>query len=155
MARLMIFLAFFCIFAQGAKTEPSGKLEISAKEFMADDAKKYSEFKGDVKLKRGEDSLNCNTLRIYLNEKRKPISYEAQGNVSFLIAIEQSKYEGQANTLIYDISSQIYELKGDAQVKDLTRPKELNAQSIFMDKKKGSVYVKGGKAPIKLVIDLE
>ena len=63
------------------------QVEITADEFYADEGKQISEFKGNVNIKKGKDTLTANLVVIYFDKKRNPLKYVASGNAKFRVFI--------------------------------------------------------------------
>ena len=91
-------------------------MEVTADEFYADEGKQISEFKGNVNIKKGKDTLTANLAVIYFDKKRNPLKYVASGNAKFRVFIKNKTYDGSGNELVYEPAQNLYTINGSAAV---------------------------------------
>ena len=111
MARALIL--FFCFQLSFAL-----QIEISSKQFYANENELKSEFYGDVVVKSGTDELRSDRAVVFFSKKREPIRYEAIGNAKFKASIKEKKYSGSGDKLVYDVAKQTYIITGNAHLKE-------------------------------------
>ncbi|NWF66249.1 MAG: lipopolysaccharide transport periplasmic protein LptA [Campylobacterales bacterium] len=149
--RLLLFfcLSFFMLYAQS--------VEITANNFEADDKKKESKFSGNVEINRTNSYIKTSTLKIFFNDKKKPIKYEAIGDCKFEIETnDKKKYKGVSDKLIYLPFEKRYEFLGNSYLEEVQDGKKLFATEIILDEISGNAIVKGDdKKPLKFIFNLE
>lgn len=148
--KYIIFLLFsLTLFAQDA-------IEISAQNFSADEKIGISSFSGDVKVTRGDDLLKSRELKVYFDTEKKPLKYEAIGNVFMEITIEGKKYQGEAKKALYDAKNNSYLLEGDAHIKELGSSNLVVGEKISVDRKNGKISVVGkSNEPVKFIFTID
>lgn len=136
------------------------KLIIDAKKFEAYDAKGFSLFEGDVKLKRAKDRLNSDQLEVYLSKKhkdikREPLKYIAIGNVTFEIVTNGKEYEGKGDKVIYNPKKLRYTIIGNGYLKEKVEDKTLYGERIYINQATGEANVKGtASKPVRFILNL-
>ncbi|RKV95751.1 MAG: lipopolysaccharide transport periplasmic protein LptA, partial [Campylobacter sp.] len=90
------------VLALGALPLLAEQVEITADEFYADEGKQISEFKGNVNIKKGKDTLTANLVVIHFDKNRNPLKYVASGNAKFRVFIKNKTYDGSGSELIYE-----------------------------------------------------
>ena len=145
---LLSVLAFF-MFAE--------EVEITSQKFEASEKALVSQFIGDVTLKRGGDSLLSDRLYIYFNKKKKPIKFEAIGNVKFDLFDKKGKeYKGSCKKLIYFPKRRIYQLFDNVKIVTFPDKREVFGESIYLDLNTSKVSVQGNKQrPVKMILNIE
>lgn len=149
-----IVTAFLCAAAALTAAE---NVEITADHFEASQAKKITEFIGNVHMKKGSDELNASKVVVYFDEKRKPVRYEALGESSFLIHMQNgSYYRGKADRLVYWPNRELYELFGNVVLKDPKLERTIIGEKVLVEKRTGRANVEGddGK-PVKFIFKVE
>ena len=137
------------------------KLIIDAKKFEAYDAKGFSLFKGDVKLRKGKDKLDSDELEVYMskksaNTKREVLKYIATGNVSFEVVTLAKHYEGKGNKVIYNPKELKYTIIGNGYLKEKIEDKTLYGEEIYIDQATGEANVKGtSNKPVRFILNIE
>ncbi|TKX32285.1 lipopolysaccharide transport periplasmic protein LptA [Campylobacter aviculae] len=146
-----IILIFICISVSLAT-----KIEVKALNFYSDENKGESVLSGNVEVKRGDDILNAEKLIIYTDKNRKPIRYEAMQNASFKINLRGKIYRGKGDKFIYNVESDVYEIKGNAYINEPENNQKLYGDRIIVDKKKNIYQVQSkDKKPARFVFDLK
>jgi len=148
--RYIIFLLLsLTLFAKDA-------IEISAKNFSADEKRGISSFSGDVKVTRGSDILTSKELKVYFDAEKKPLKYEALGGVFMKITIEGKQYQGEAKEAVYDAKNNSYLLEGDAHIKELGSKNLVVGEKISVDRKNGKISVDGkNNEPVKFIFTID
>lgn len=133
------------------------KIEITSKTFMADEKSRTTEFLGEVKVKKGIDSIESDRLVVRLNKKNEPVLYEAQGNVRFQLSMENgSRYKGTSNRAVYDSVKKEYRLLGNAKIKEMSENRELFGESIVVRQDEGTARVSGkNDKPVRFIFSVE
>ncbi len=134
----------------------SEELYIEAKRVYTDEKKGITTAEGDVHIVKERDILDANQVKIYVDKNRKPIKFEAIGNVNFvLFTQDERELKGKSNTLIYLIEANEYQLIGKAQVKETGKPNFIKGDKIVLNNKNGYANVESNKeAPVRVIIDL-
>lgn len=132
-------------------------VEITADHFEADQARKITEFIGNVHMKKGSDELNASKVVVYFDEERKPIRYEAIGNSRFVIHMESGGYyRGKASKLVYWPKRELYELFGDVVLKEPKLERTIIGEKVIVEKRTGRANVEGDEGkPVKFIFKVE
>ena len=150
MARIVFALFLSLVFAF------ANQVEISEEHFFADEKKGENVLSGNVVVKRDKDILYASKLVVMTNKKRKATKYIATGNTRFEIILQDKLYKGSGDELIYDVSSDSYEINGNASVEETQSKKKVTGDKIFIDRKQ-EVYsvISNEQKPAKFVFELE
>jgi len=146
MKKIIFLLVFaFLAFAQ--------ELKVTSGYFHYDMQKKISLFKGDVKVVKGKDKIFADEMTVYFNDKKKPVKFIAQGNVRFVIALDQhSTYKGTANKLIYQLNNGNIILLGNAKIVKLETKESIKGDKIILNRITKNAEVIGGKKPVEIIL---
>ena len=134
-------------------------LNIDAKSFESNEKKHLIHFKGDVKMTKNNDILQCQELTIYTIKTKKnsqlPKKYHAKGNVTFTVNLKNKLLKGKGDELIYIPNDQRYTILGNGYLEDTTTDKKLYASKISIDEKTGLIKIDGEKnKPVKFRLKL-
>ncbi|WP_258864997.1 lipopolysaccharide transport periplasmic protein LptA [Helicobacter sp. MIT 14-3879] len=112
---------------------------------------------GNVRIKKGRDTLDADTVIIYTNKERKPTSYEASGNVHFtLITTDKRELRGKSKRLTYNVVKDEYRLYDDAIVQEVGKPNTLKGDEIVLAGDGSYANVAGKKnTPARIIFSLE
>jgi len=134
----------------------SQELIIKAKEFKTDEKTGITIFKGDVNIIKGVDELNASKITIYINKKREPIKYIANGDVSFFIKTEdEDTYNGSAQEVIYLPLTKEYHFFKNVVLKQLNNEKTIIGEEVVLKTIDGEAYAKGDeKEPVIMIFDI-
>ncbi len=140
-----------------AKTD---KLIIDAKDFVANDKKGISSFKGNVKIQMNKDVLSANEVDIYFSSKDKktktPTKYIASGNVHFTIVTSKKHYEGKGNKIIYSPIKQEYTVLGNGFLEEKNDGRKIYGNKIYVNQLTGEAKVSGSKKePVRFIINIK
>ena len=95
----MRYILAICLFFMFVNAD---EVEIVSEKFHGDDANKMATFTGKVKVTRGVDVLTSDKLIVYFNENKDVTKYEAIGNAKIDMFMNDIKYFGKGDTLIYE-----------------------------------------------------
>jgi len=131
------------------------KLEITADEFMAKDAKKQVRFIGNAHIKQGETVIDASKIILHFNEDNSTKMYEAIGDVRFHIKRSKANYRGRCQRMQYLPNTQQYILRGNVKVKDKQNKRDIIASRIDINIRTGAFTIKGNKKrAAKLTFDI-
>jgi len=132
-------------------------VEITADHFEADQLKRVTRFSGNVHMKKGSDELNATRVFVYFDENRKPERYEAVGESSFIIHMQNgSYYVGKADKLVYKPLDDLYELYGNVVLKEPNMDRTIIGEKVVVDKSTGRANVEGNDTrPVKFIFKVE
>jgi len=156
-----IFIALFLILISTTIYAEENYLNIDATHFEADEKKNLMYFKGNVKMTKNKDILNCDKL--YINTKpslsdptkQEPKDYKAVGNVSFVLYTVDNVLRGKGDTVLYFPEKQKYIIIGNGYLEDEKDGKRITANKIYIDEKTGHTKIDGQKdKPIKFRLKL-
>jgi len=149
--KLLILLTIFL-----APLLMSQELIIKAKEFKTDEKTGITIFKGAVNIIKGVDELNASKIIIYINKKREPIKYVANGDVSFFIKTEdEDTYNGSAQEVIYLPLTKEYHFFKNVVLKQLNNEKTIIGEEVVLKTIDGEAYAKGDeKEPVIMIFDI-
>ncbi len=147
---ILIFIACTIVVAQTS-------IEVSANHFMADQQSGKSVISGNVVIKRNKDELKSNEVIFYIDDKKSPIKYEANGDVNFKVTLNDGRIiEGNAQQAIYMVETDIYELIGNVFLKEMGKNNQIRGNRISLSRKKGFVNVEGGNnKPAKVIFFIQ
>ena len=156
-----IFITLFLILITTTINAEENYLNIDATHFEADEKKNLMYFKGNVKMTKNKDVLNCEKLYINTNQsktdptKQVPKDYKAVGNVSFILYTVDNVIKGKGDTVLYYPIKQKYIIIGNGYLEDKKDGKKITANKIYIDEKTGHTKIDGQKdKPIKFRLKL-
>jgi len=149
-------LTLLCLMAV-ALYAVSEQVEITADRFEASETERLTKFIGHVRMKKGLDELNASKVLVYFDKARKPLRYEAVGNASFLLHMENNRtYAGRADRLLYHPGKEIYELFGNVVLKEPRLDRTLMGEKVVVEKISGKAHVEGKEdRPVKFIFKVE
>ncbi|WP_281951067.1 lipopolysaccharide transport periplasmic protein LptA [Nitrosophilus kaiyonis] len=132
-------------------------IEITSKNFEADEKKLISIFTKDVHIKKGKDKIDAQKVIVYFDKKRKPVKYEAIKNVKFFIVLDNNKtYEGKAQKIIYLPNSKEYIFEKDVFIVQMPDQRKIYGEKIVVNKSSGKAKVEGSETkPVKFIFKVE
>lgn len=132
-------------------------LEVTAKKFRSNDSKGVTTIEGDVHIKKDKDELEADKVIIKTDKKRKPQSYEAEGNVKFHIFMEDGReFKGTSDKLIYNALNGEYRLIQNAVVHEVGKENTIRGEEIVVNNESGYADVLGSdKKPAKFIFNLD
>ncbi|MDO5045881.1 lipopolysaccharide transport periplasmic protein LptA [Campylobacter sp.] len=132
------------------------QVEITADDFYADEKKLISEFSGNVKIKKGKDTLTANKVLIHFDSKRNPLKYVASGDAKFKVFIQNKNYNGSGNELIYEPVSNLYTINGSGFLHEVETDKKVYGEKITVNQNSGTYSVNSAnKKPVKFIFQVE
>lgn len=152
MRLLAIFISILVsVFAQ------SEILEVTAKEFIANEKKHTIELIDNVKITKGKDELFANKVIIDIDDKRTPISYSAYGDVKFTISTKDNRtFFGTSKEAFYNVESGEYRLVGNGELKEKNNINTIIGDEIIVNNDVGYVNITGtNNKPAKLIFKLD
>lgn len=150
----LIILGLFLLNLEAKNTEKVEIIEVSAKNYFLDEKKGFAFLSGEVLIKKEKDILKAGKLHIKMQGKRA-IKYEAREKPSFRIVLGDKSYEGKGDLFVYDVKTDIYEIIGNAYIKELNTSKELMGDKIIIDRKKLIYRVQSKDShPAKFIFEL-
>lgn len=132
------------------------KVEVVADKFFADENKQITVFSGNVIVTKSKDKLVANKVVINFDKKRQPLKYTASGNAKIDMSMNDKKYFGSAETMIYDPIKNQYTLLKKAFLHEKITDKKVYGDRIWVDQTTGRYEVDsdGGK-PVKFIFEVE
>lgn len=128
---------------------------VSADSFFADEKSQTALLSGNVKVQKGKfDSLTSNKLEIYFDKEKNPTKFIATGSAKFKALIKEKSYQGSADELVYDVVKNLYILKQNAHLKDLSDSRDVYGEQITINQTDATYKVDGNaksKEPAKLI----
>ena len=150
------FKKFALVLALRAFPLLAEQVEITADEFYADEGKQISEFKGNVNIKKGKDTLTANLVVIYFDKKRNPLKYVASGNAKFRVFIKNKTYDGSGSELVYEPAPNLYTINGNGFLHEIETDKKVYGEKITVNQNSGTYNVNSGKKePVKFIFQVE
>ena len=133
------------------------QVQVKAESFEADETKNISIFKGSVHLEKGDDSLKADKVTIYFTKDKRPLRYEATGDVNFKVSVDKkSLYRGKSGKLIYKPSANTYQLFNNVQIEDVRSERKLMGNEITLNLDSGHAKVIGKKKkPVVMTFSVE
>lgn len=148
----LYLLPFFLLVSLHAE-----QLKVVADSFNGDEKSGITVFRGDVKIAKGSDEINASAVTIYTDAKRKPIRYEAKGNVSFYIKTEnQAVYRGKAGKAVFVPAKKEYHFYENVHIEQLDEKKEINGEEVIISTIEGKARAKGGETkPVIMTFEID
>ncbi len=132
------------------------EVEVSAKKLEADQNAQVAKFYGDVLFRSGDDTIRAQKAYIFFDKERKPVKFQAVGEVRFELSHGQKSYRGRCRELVYFPKKREYILIGDVYVEQLPDGKKIIAQKVLLSLSTGTLEVEGDpKKPVKLIFEIE
>lgn len=156
MVRAVVF-CLFCLSFLDAEL-----FEVSADKIYANQEKGYTQITGNVVIVKGEDVLRASEVIVKTDKNRKPTFYDAKGNVTFRITLQDKRVmRGKAQNITYDAIKSEYHLKGKASVQEEGKANALKGEEIMLNTKSGYASImgsrskNGGKKPAKITFSID
>jgi len=147
---MRLLIIFFSVFLF------SKELHITSEKFFYNSKLFKSVFIGDVNATEGNNYVLAKKMIVFFNKNRKPIKYEAIGNVKFKFILDNnSTIIGRSDKLIYNFNTYDILLEGNAFVKKIETNESIKASFIKVNRKTKSMEVKGNKKPANIVIKVD
>jgi len=149
------------LFFMASLIAQDGFLNIDAQHFEANKQKNILFFKGNVKMIKNQDKLECELLIINTipsktdPNKQIPKDYNATGSVKFTIHTNTSILKGEGDNVYYNPQKQLYIIKGNGKLEDTKNGKKIIADVINVDEKTGYTKLDGAiNKPIQFSLKL-
>lgn len=144
------------LFVLGFGSLFADQVEVTANDFYADEKKMVSEFKGNVNIKKGKDTLTANKVMIYFDANRNPIKYVASGNANFSVFMQNKNYIGSGNELIYEPLTNLYTINGNGFLQEKQTDKRVYGEKITVNQNSGTYSVNSDKKkPVKFIFKID
>ncbi len=142
-----------CQFIYGAKI--ADVIDIVANHFKS--IGNTTTITGNVKITKGGDILDADKVVVFTDANRKPITYEATGNVRFtIITNDKRELKGKGNRLVYDVKKNEYRLYENAIVQETGKSNILKGDEIVLSGSGDYANVVGNKTiPARITFSLE
>ena len=149
MSRLLFFL--FCIGIYASQ------IEIEALKFETDTKSGITIFEGNVTIKKNQDTMRADNVKVYTDTNKTITKFEADGNAKFIIFLDKNvTFKGSSNSFIYMPKQRLFELLGNAKIVDLKNKREIMGDRVILNEKTKSAKVIGkDKKPVKLIFQID
>jgi len=152
MKKILIFLSLLGI------SLVAEQVKIISDSFDANEKKGISTFVGNVKIKKGNDELNASKVIVHTDKDRKPIEYEAKGNVSFYIDLPENNatYKGDAGRVVYFPLKQEYQFYENVHLYQLNTNRKIFGEEVILNTTDGNAKAVGkSSAPVIMIFNVE
>lgn len=134
----------------------AAEVEVTADKFFADESKKISIFEGHVVVIKEGDKLTAKKIVIEFDDKKQPLRYIATGDAKGNLTMNQKKYYGEAEKMIYEPNKSLYTLEKKAFLHEIETDKKVYGDFIRVDQISGQYQVDGkGASPVKFIFKVE
>jgi lipopolysaccharide export system protein LptA len=134
----------------------AAEVEVTADKFFADESKKISIFEGHVVVIKEGDKLTAKKIVIEFDDKKQPLRYIATGEAKGNITMNQKKYYGEAEKMIYEPKKSLYTFEKKAFLHEIETDKKVYGDFIRVDQISGQYDVDGkGAGPVKFIFKIE
>jgi lipopolysaccharide export system protein LptA len=133
----------------------AAEVQVVANKVYADEKALKSRLSGNVVITKGEDILAADTVTIDFNKDEKPLKYEAQGSVNANVTVNNKRYHISGDILTYDVTPNIYTLKGKAFLEEINTSRKVYGDIITIDQNNGAYAVDGGIEPVKFIFQID
>ncbi len=149
-------LAFVLSALVAMTLDAAEQLKISADRFEGDEKAGRSVFEGHVRIRMGGDELNASRVEIYIDDRRTPVKYVAEGSTSFFLKTDDnSTYRGKANKVVFLPLEQEYRFYGNVHLMQINEHKQIDGEEVVVNIKKGTATAKGAKKqPVIMIFEL-
>ena len=133
------------------------KVEIESLRFEADESRGVSTFSENVVIKKGEDRMYADEVRVYVDQENQIERFEADGNTSFLLHMEDnSSFEGRSDHFVYLPKDGELVLTGNARINDRNNSRQISGETVILDEKTKQARVIGeSDRPVKLIFEMQ
>lgn len=147
----LFYILIFALSLEGAD------IEVVSDSFYANENSLYTIFSGNVKVSDKSQKIDSDKLTVYFSKNRKPIRFEAEGNIKANIKTNEGReFEATAQTMILYPNEERVELLGSAVVSEINSTNKISGEKIEFNKKSGEARVFGGDGkPAKFIIRVE
>jgi len=144
-----LFLFSITLFAE--------QLQIVADNFERNQQKKFSSFTGHVNIKKGLDDLKASQVFVYVDDKNRPIKYEASGDVSFSVTTENNvTYMGKSQLLIFLPLKKEYQFYKKVYIQEKNTARTLSGEKIVLNMTSGNAKIAGkAKVPVRVTFEID
>lgn len=142
-------IIFFLILSQALF---AGKIDVNASKIKTEIDRVH--FIGNAEIKLDGSSIYADRVSVYLDHKNEIRSFEAIGDVRFLIQDEAYFFKGRANKISFDIFTQQYIMKGLAVIEDnnFLMKRYIAGEEIILDLFTDNLEVVGGSMSTQFFI---
>lgn len=127
MKKTLIFIVLFFHFVVAL----DNKIDVSAKTFKSEG--NVTVITGSVHIVKGQDILDSDLVKIYTDKERKPINYEAIGNVRFsLVTNDGRKLRGKSERLVYEVAKNEYRLYDNAHIEEIGKANVIKGDLVIL-----------------------
>jgi len=145
-------MAGYCRAESVSPEKKTEKIQISAQNLEADDAKKYAEFSGNVRVVQGETVITSDRLKIYYegNPTRSEKNTKGSGDAiqkivaSGNVKIRFDNMDAQAAEAVYTTADRIMVLSGPGAQIRKTDSGEISGNKIIIHRDDGRIRFEGG-----------
>jgi lipopolysaccharide export system protein LptA len=131
------------------------EVELTTDKAIMDEVNLKSMFIGHVVIVKGEDKLTADVATVYFNKRQKPLRYEASGNVSAEITINNRRYYASGDNLSYDAELNRYTLSKNAFLEEIDTGRKIYGDVISVDQNNGTYTVDGNAEPAKFIFQID
>jgi len=150
MMRKIITLLLMASFSFGAE------IEVTADKFRASESEQQGVFTGNVTVTKGEDLLKSDKLIIFFDENKDPLKYEATGNASVKMKLNDMHYFGEGEVLVYEPKNMRYTIKKSGFLHEIETDRKVYGDLIVADQNSGTYEVDSKESePVKFIFHVE
>ncbi|MDR0666222.1 MAG: lipopolysaccharide transport periplasmic protein LptA [Campylobacteraceae bacterium] len=131
------------------------EVQVTAKKGFVDEKAFKSILSDNVVITKGDDILAADMAAIDFNQNKEPLKYEAQGNISANVTVNNKRYHIGGDTLTYDVTPNIYTLKGSAFLEEIDTKRKVYGDIITIDQNNGIYSVDGGEQSVKFIFQID
>lgn len=144
-------IIFFLILSQALF---AGRMDVNASKIEAEIDRVH--FIGNSEIRVDGSWIYADRVSVYLDDKNETRSYEAIGDVRFLIQDEAYFFKGRANKVSYDMFTQRYVMTGLAVIDDnnFLMKRYIAGDEIILDLFTDSLEVEGGSMSTQVFIKI-
>jgi lipopolysaccharide export system protein LptA len=144
--KILIIVLLYVYLANATEVD----LDIQADSFLSNQSKNIIEFKGNVVMVKGKDTIKANEVIVYTKiskDTNKTIAkkYKAIGDVKFTIKQDTSFLKGHGEIVIYNIDDELYEIIGNGYLEDTVSQRILTGEKIYVNNKLNTIKIDGKK----------
>lgn len=146
-------IVIFCIFSG---ILAATQVQVTADNFVIDEKSLSGDLSGNVVITKQKDILKANRVKILFNQKKQPLRYTASGSPNFEVFVNDKKYKGSGNNLIYEPNEDRYTIEGNAFLHEIATDKKIYGDKIVVNQKTGVYSVNSKeKTPVRLIFNIE
>ncbi|MDR2100204.1 MAG: lipopolysaccharide transport periplasmic protein LptA [Campylobacteraceae bacterium] len=147
--------AVVLLFAAAVSLVFAAEFQLTTDKIIVDEINLKSTFIGNVIITKENDKLRADTATVYFNKKFDPLRYEASGNISADMTINNRRYHASGEYLSYDAEMNVYTLTKNAFLEETDTGRKIYGDMISVNQNNSTYTVDGSAQPAKFIFQID